>query len=270
MKLLKKAVATALAMLMLTACSGGGGGGAGGGTPVAPVTPSAFSNTKTYKTAQSGKGKNLYAEYYGAENNKGGTLVSDKSLLTKQGTLNGNFYADLYDGNDLYMTYIDNQGNGGVVVYCNDGGKGPYSEYAEVAKKGGAKNIDGKNIWIDAQAIFGSPDKVEANKDVAEEMSKLDASKMDASVGTYTIPGTTQKYYAEIFTLKADPAWSQTYAYDDNDELKAIVTVDHDDIEGLFFNKFEFDSSMFNAAKLNKTGYNATDVTTEYLAGLKK
>ncbi len=46
--------------------------------------------------------------------------------------------------------------------------------------------------------------------------------------------------------------------------------VDHDDIEGLFFNKFEFDSSMFNAAKLNKTGYNATDVTTEYLAGLKK
>lgn len=202
MKLLKKAVATALAMLMLTACSGGGGGGAGGGTPVAPVTPSAFSNTKTYKTAQSGKG--------------------------------------------------------------------PYSEYAEVAKKGGAKNIDGKNIWIDAQAIFGSPDKVEANKDVAEEMSKLDASKMDASVGTYTIPGTTQKYYAEIFTLKADPAWSQTYAYDDNDELKAIVTVDHDDIEGLFFNKFEFDSSMFNAAKLNKTGYNATDVTTEYLAGLKK
>ena len=154
MKLLKKAVATALAMLMLTACSGGGGGGAGGGTPVAPVTPSAFSNTKTYKTAQSGKGKNLYAEYYGAENNKGGTLVPDKSLLTKQGTLNGNFYADLYDGNDLYMTYIDNQGNGGVVVYCNDGGKGPYSEYAEVAKKGGAKNIDGKNIWIDAQAIL--------------------------------------------------------------------------------------------------------------------
>lgn len=123
MKLLKKAVATALAMLMLTACSGGGGGGAGGGTPVAPVTPSAFSNTKTYKTAQSGKGKNLYAEYYGAENNKGGTLVPDKSLLTKQGTLNGNFYADLYDGNDLYMTYIDNQGNSGVVVYCNDGGK---------------------------------------------------------------------------------------------------------------------------------------------------
>ena len=96
MKFLKKAVATALAMLMLTACSGGGGGGAGGGTPVAPVTPSAFSNTKTYKIAQSGKGKNLYAEYYGAENNKGGTLVPDKSLLTKQGTLNGNFYADLY------------------------------------------------------------------------------------------------------------------------------------------------------------------------------
>ena len=46
MKLLKKAVATALAMLMLTACSGGGGGGAGGGTPVAPVTPSAFSNKR--------------------------------------------------------------------------------------------------------------------------------------------------------------------------------------------------------------------------------
>jgi hypothetical protein len=118
--------------------------------------------------------------------------------------------------------------------------------------------------------FFGSPDKVEANKDVAEEMSKLDASKMDASVGTYTIPGTTQEYYAEIFTSKTDPAWSQTYAYDNNDELKAIVTVDHDDIEGLFFNKFEFDSSMFNAAKLNKTGYNTTDVTTEYLAGLKK
>ena len=96
----------------------------------------------------------------------------------------------------LHLLHLLLSGNGGVVVYCNDGGKGPYSEYAEVAKKGGAKNIDGKNIWIDAQAIFGSPDKVEANKDVAEEMSKLDASKMDASVGTYTIPGTTQEYYA--------------------------------------------------------------------------
>ena len=86
MKLLKKAVATALAMLMLTACSGGGGGGAGGGTPVAPVTPSAFSNTKTYKTAQSGKGKNLYAEYYGAENNKGGTcLLYTSDVYKRQG-----------------------------------------------------------------------------------------------------------------------------------------------------------------------------------------
>lgn len=147
MKLFKKIMAAVLAMAMLTACGGGGSGAGGGGTPVAPST---FSSTKTYKLAQSGKNKNLYMEYYGATNNKGGELVPDKSLLTKQGILKGNFYADLYDGSDLYMTYLENNGNSGVVVYCNDGGKGPYSEYVEVAKNGGAENIDGKNIWIDA------------------------------------------------------------------------------------------------------------------------
>ena len=266
-------VAAMMSVMMLTACSGGGGGG--GGTPAAPVTPSAFSNTKTYQLAQSGKGKSIYAEYWNGETNSKGEFEQYPEQIIKEGTQNGSMYADLYDKGNLTMTVIVSGGKQYGVLYC---GTSPYTTYTEVAKMGGAEIPEGKNVYVDV----GAANRIEsgdaeigtgssaAGADISKDLAQIDETKMTASTGTYTIPGTSQTYYAEIFTSKANPKQSATYAYDKNDELKALVTVDDDDVTALFFNKFEFDSSMFKAAKLNVASYNAMDITAAYIAGIKK
>lgn len=281
MKRLKSAIAAfAAAMMsvaMLTACGGGGGGG-GGGTPVAPVTPSAFKSTKTYQLAQSGEGKSLYTEYWSAETDDDGTWTDYKDeFFVKQGSLNGNMYADCYEENKLFATMIGNNGKNYAVLYYNTASDSLYAEYADIAEMGGAEIPEGKTVYVDLDAINrvwsgGTSDDASGSiggEDISGELGQIQESKVTASTGTYTMPGTSQTYYAEIFTSKTDPKQSVTYAYDNNDELKAIVTVDHDDVEALFFNKFEFDSSMFKAAKLNVTSYDAMDITEAYVAGLK-
>ena len=95
-------------------------------------------------------------------------------------------------------------------------------------------------------------------------MSQLKESDVTVTTGTY------RGYYAEIFTWKNDPEKSLTMAYDENDELKAEVGVDHDKVTAIFFNKYEFDSPQFDSARLNLSYYNAMDITDAYIAGMKK
>jgi len=272
-------VAAVMSMAMLTACGGGGGGGTSGVTPVAPVTPSAFSSTKTYQLAQSGKGKSLYTEYWSAETNDAGEWMDYRDeFFVKQGSLNGNAYADCYMENNLYVTMIENNGKEYGVFYYDKERGGVYNQYVEIATMGGAEVPEGKNIYLDLKKLGmlwgdGTSDNVSGEvggTDVSDELDQIQESKVTASTGTYTMPGTSQTYYAEIFTSKVDPMSSVTYAYDKNDELKAIVSADPDGVTALFFNKFEFDSSMFKASKLNVTSYNAVDITEAYIAGMKK
>lgn len=274
MKLFKKIVAVVMAVAMLTACggSGGGGGTGGGGTPVAPST---FSSTKTYKLAQSGKGKSLYMEFWEAYTDNG-QLIQEKDAIMKEGSTGKNVYGDLYEKGVLTTTMISNNGISYVIFYAGSEG---YDQYAEVAVMGGAEIPEGKNIYINAnivnQALSGKSSRTgnvtggNANAGVADP-GNLNESKVTVETGTYTMPGTSVKYYAEIFTSKANPKQSITYAYDNNDELKAVVEVNGDRTDAMFFNKFEYDSPEFKAAKLNILNYDAMDITAAYIAGVKK
>ena len=262
MKLLEKVVAAVMAMAMLTACSGGGGG-AGGGTPVAPST---FSSTKTYQLVQSGQGKPLYMEFWQAYTDDKGALILDKDDIMKEGVSHSGTYADFYVENTLTVTLITANGKDYAVLYS---GTSTYDEYAEAAIRGGAEIPKGKNIYVDTklvnQAWFGNPNESPVDP------GKLDASDMTVEIGTYTMPGTSEKYYAEIFTYKTDPGHKITYAYDNNDELKAVEEVfNNNRIDVMVFNKFKFDSPEFKISKLNVANYGAIDITSAYLAGLGK
>lgn len=273
MKLLKKALAAIVAMGMLTACSGGGGGGAGGVTPIAP---SAFSSTKTCKLAQSGEGKSLYMEYWqGYTDEMTGNWILEKDTVLKQGSQGSKAYADLCEKGTAVVTTVTDGSTVYAVYYANDSSTpedGGYAPTVQIANLGGANVPEGKAVCLNMTRVWGqngTAGSSSSSSDVADP-GKLDESKVTVEVGTYTMPGTSVKYYAEIFTSKAHPGQTITYAYDDNDQLKAVVAVDSEGTEALFFNKFQYDSSDFKPARLNINSYNAMDITTEYIIGMKK
>lgn len=273
MKLLKKAVATALAMLMLTACSGGGGGGAGGGTPIAP---SAFSSTKTCKLAQSGEGKSLYMEYWEGYTDKvTGDWNLEKDTVIKQGSQGSKAYADACVKGTTTVTVVTDESAVYAVYYADDSTTqedGAYAPTVQIATLGGATIPKGQTVSLNMTRVSGqngTAGSSSSNSSVTDP-GKLDESKVTVQVGTYTMPGTSVKYYAEIFTSKAHPGQTVTYAYDDNDQLKAVVAVDNEGTEAYFFNKFEYDSADFKPAKLSISSYNAMDVTDAYITGMKK
>lgn len=263
MKLFKRFVLTAmtavLSAALLTACGGGGGGTSGGGTAIAPVE---FKSTKTYKLVltQEPQKKSMYMEYWDGSTDSTGAWVENKEYLTKSGTLDGKNYSDRYMNGVFWMTIL----NDGQNIYEILSAQSPqYSNIVKSAELGGAKIPEGKTVYFDedrvSREIIG-----EGVKGVNFDMSQLKESDVIVSNGTYN------GYYAEIFTWKTDPQKSVTIAYDENDEIKAAVYVYHNKTYASFYNKFEFDSPQFNAARLELSYYNAMDITDAYIAALKQ
>lgn len=273
MKILKKVAAAALAMLMLTACSGGGGSAGGGGTPIAPST---FSSTKTYKLVQSGEGKPLYMEYWqGYTDKTTGDWISEKDTVIKQGSQGSKAYADVCVKGTAAVTMVTDESTVYAIYYANDSSTaedGTYAPTVEIATLGGATVPKGKTVCLNMTRVWGQNGTAGSSSSSSgvTDPGKLDESKVTVEVGTYTMPDTSVKYYAEIFTSKAHPGQTITYAYDDNDQLKAVVAVYSEGTEAYFFNKFEYGSSEFKPARLNINSYNAMDITNEYIAGMKK
>lgn len=265
-------LAAVMSVSMLTACGGGGGGGG-----VTPVTPAAsVKGTKTYKLAQEGKGKSLYTECWFAETDEDtGALVEDKDEVIKQGTGIGGFYQDSYSEDEFVHTALYTQGKTYIISYP---GTYTYEYYAGLAEEGDediGERIKDKNVSIDmdrfSQALGGtSDDDVSGGSDASVDFDIIDDSKVTVSTGTFTTPDKSHTYYAEIFTFRADHTVSATFAYDDNDNLKAYIEKDGSDIWVIFFAEFAFDSPKFNEARLNLANYRAEDITEEYIAGYKK
>lgn len=256
MKLFKKIMAVVMAVAMLTACggSGGGGGTGGGGTPVAPST---FSSTKTYKLGQSGKGKSLYTEYW-VEGD-----ADNKDLLYKSGCKDENSYVEIYRQNKLQDIIVQSQsGRKNYRVLWK--GHPEYDTWTSIATEGGADIPEGKNIYFDTAEVVRAMGGDATVSYIVSGIDQLKESDVVTSTGTY------RGYYAEIFTFKSDPQKSVTYAYDENDELKATVGVDHEKTTAIFYNKYEFDSAMFQSEKLNIASYNAIDITDAYIRGWNK
>lgn len=246
-------LAAALSMVLLTACSGGGGGGGtgGGGTPIAPVE---FRSTKTYKRAQETENKPLYMEYWLGSNDSG-EWVESKDPLLKAGSKDGKTYTDTYSNGALLGTVVSDETNAYEVFTKGTQG---YEGVVYIAESGGAVIPKDKSVYLDLNRVGTD------GGEMVSGMSQLKESDVTVTTGTY------RGYYAEIFTWKNDPEKRLTMAYDENDELKAEVGVDHDKVTAIFFNKYEFDSPQFNSARLNLSYYNAMDVTNEYIAGMKK
>lgn len=251
-------LAAALSMMLLTACSGGGTGG--GGTSIAPIE---FKSTKMYKHAlePETENKSFYTEYW-LGSNSSGEWVEDKDFLLKVGSQNGKTYTDTYS-EGVFMTTIVSDGTKTYQVYSKEA-QG-YDGMVQIAESGGAVIPKGKSVYFDADRVVrettgGSTDGGE----MVGGISQLKESDVIVTIGTY------RDYYAEIFTWKSDPEKSLTVAYDDKDEIKAMVGVDHDKVTAVFFKKYEFDSPQFNSARLSLSYYNAMDITEEYIAGMKK
>ena len=262
MKLLKRVAAAAAAAVMcaamLTACGGGGGAG-GGGTPVAPAE---YKSTKTYKIAQENKGKPLYMEYWVGGTDSTGALVEYKDALYKSGSQNGNTYLDLYNKGSLMTTILHTNGKGYQILTKDSEG---YDGLVMMATEGGAVIPEGKAIYMDNDAVIrGTTGGSSDGGYIISGIDQLKESDVVVTTGTY------RGYYAEIFTWKTDPQKSMTMAYDENGELKATVAVDHDKTTAFFYNKYEFDSPMFNAARLDLSYYNAMDITDAYIKGYNK
>lgn len=282
MKLFQKIVVTVMAMAMLTACSGGGGGaGGGGGTPISPST---FSNTKTYKLTQNGEGKPLYMEYWQGYTDDTGAWIQDDDIVIKEGSQGGNAYSDIYVNGVFGMTMVSNGGVDYAVCYPTGSqtpGDSAYDQYVQIATFGGATIPKGKAVSINLNRTnqilggnsggsSGGTGTGTGNNAGMADPGKLNQNDLKVEIGTYTMPGTSVTYYAEIFTSKSAPGQTVTYAYGENDELKAVVAVNRNKTEALFFNKFEYGSSEFKAAKLNIKNYDAMDITDAYIDGLKK
>lgn len=244
-------LAAALSLVLLTACSGGGGGGTGGGgTPIAPVE---FRSTKTYKRAQETENKPIYMEYWLGSNDSG-EWVESKDPLWKAGSQGGKTYTDTYSNGALLATIVSDETNAYQVFTKEAQG---YEGVVYIAKSGGAEIPKDKSVYFDLNRVGTD------GGEMVSGMSQLKESDVTVTTGTY------RGYYAEIFTWKNDPEKSLTMAYDENDELKAEVGVDHDKVTAIFFNKYEFDSPQFNSARLSLAYYNAMDVTNAYIAGMK-
>ncbi len=262
MKLLKRVAAAAAAAVMcaamLTACGGGGGAG-GGGTPIAPAE---FKSTKTYKMMQEEKNKPVYTEYWLGGTDRTGALVEDKDTIYKAGYQNGSTYVDLYNKNSLQLMVLNN-GKKNYEIFSRECKN--YDSMVEMMTMSGVEIPEGKSIYFDTDRVVqettgGSTD----GGYIVSGMDQLKESEVVVSTGTY------RGYYAEIFTWKTDPKKTLTLAFDENDELKAEVGVDHDKTTAVFYNKCEIDSPMFKAARLDIANYNAVDVTDAYIAVMKQ
>lgn len=246
-------LAAALSLVLLTACSGGGGGGGGtgGGTPIAPVE---FRSTKTYKRAQETENKPFYMEYWLGSNDSG-KWVENKDFLLKAGSKDGKTYTDTYSNGALLETIVSDETNAYQVFTKKAQG---YEGMVYIAESGGAVIPKDMSVYLDLNRVGTD------GGEMVSGMSQLKESDVTVTTGTY------RGYYAEIFTWKNDPEKSLTMAYDENDELKAEVGVDHDKVTAIFFNKYEFDSPQFDSARFNLSYYNAMDITDAYIAGMKK
>ena len=245
-------LAAALSMVLLTACGGGGGGGTGGGgTPIAPIE---FKSTKTYKRAQETEDKPLYMEYW-LGSNESGEWIEDKDFLLKAGSQGEKTYTDTYSNGALLETVVSDKTNAYQVFTKKAQG---YEVMVYIAESGGAVIPKDMSVYLDLNRVGTD------GGEMVSGISQLKESDVNVTTGTY------RSYYAEIFTWKNDPEKSLTVAYDETDELKAEVGVDHDKVTAVFFNKYEPGSPQFDSARLSLSYYKAMDITDAYIAGMKK
>ena len=180
--------------------------------------------------------------------------MESKDPLLKAGSKDGKTYTDTYSNGVLLATVVSDETNAYQVFTKKAQG---YEGMVYIAESGGAVIPKDMSVYLDLNRVGTD------GGEMVSGMSQLKESDVTVTTGTY------RGYYAEIFTWKNDPEKRLTMAYDENDELKAEVGVDHDKVTAIFFNKYEFDSPQFNSARLSLSYYNAMDVTDAYIAGMK-